>query len=425
VRRAWGGTGSIFKDGLGRLGLNLSSRDLDLKVFLIGLRPPRRPLDPWPQPPPMKPVTEPLTPDEAKSALARRPPYAFSAVRIAAAVLDAAGRPMTFGEVEKFVMDLGWEGFIEEEQARRWRSDLVRFDPEGRLVLRREAPELMAVRDYLRRIHQRAELDRLQEQRSARWMERREAERAQAREKAAGLRRAILRAFPGDGRPAAVTLVDVAERSVKTYRGSTLSDAIRALGSFDLLAGLDIRATLESLGLDPDRWHLVDLGPPQKTYRLNRAGRILRISTELLIRGSVGIGRPLGDASRLRKYAAGGDFRKLARRLESDAKALLAYYQYGILHCAVRLRWGFLDQRLGVDWAVEGDVHLSEILEQAHQERKPVELVFHWAPSCSDPWGRAQRFDVVKHEFRTTILSDTTRQFHLEPLEVQAARVAE
>lgn len=425
VRRAWGGTGLIFKDKLGRFGLNLSSRDLDLKVFMIGLRPPRRPLDPWPQPAPMKPVTEPLSLDEAQSALAQRPPFSFSAVRIAAAVLDAAGRPMTFGEVERFVMDLGWKSFIEEDQARRWRSDLVQFDSEGRLVLRREAPGLMAVRDYLRKIHQRAELYRLHDQRSGQWVERRKAERALAREKAAKLRRAILRAFPEDGEPVAVTILDVGERSVKSYWGNTLSGAGRALESYDLLAGLDIRATLESLGLDPDRWRLVDLGPPQKTYRLNRAGRILRITTELLIRGSVGISRPLGDASRLRKYAASEDLKKLARRLESDAKALLAYYQYGILHNSVRLRWGFLNERIGVDWAVEGDTHLNEILEQAHQEGKPVELVFRWAPSWSDPWGRAQRFEVVKQEYRTTILRDATQEFYLDPLEVQAARVVD
>jgi hypothetical protein len=134
---------------------------------------------------------------------------------------------------------------------------------------------------------------------------------------------------------------------------------------------------------------------------------------------------PLGDASRLRRYAAEGDFKKLARRLESDAKALLAYYQYGILHNAVRLRWGFLDERIGVDWAVEGDTHLYEILEQAHQEKKLVELVVRWAPAWSDPWGRARRFEVAKHEFRTTLLRDGSQELYLDPLEVQAARAVE
>jgi hypothetical protein len=40
----------------------------------------------------------------------------------------------------------------------------------------------------------------------------------------------------------------------------------------------------------------------------------------------------------------------LHRRLEADAKALLALYQYGRLHGAVRLRWGFLDEMIPAPW---------------------------------------------------------------------------
>lgn len=50
-----------------------------------------------------------------------------------------------------------------------------------------------------------------------------------------------------------------------------------------------------------------------------------------------------------------GNRPKLERRLESDLKSLAAYYRYGILHGGVRLRWGFLDEMVPVDWSQPGD----------------------------------------------------------------------
>ena len=86
----------------------------------------------------------------------------------------------------------------------------------------------------------------------------------------------------------------------------------------------------------------MELGPPQKTRQLNRRGRKLQITTRLLVHGSCGITRPFGDERVLRGYLREGRDAKLRRRLAADAKSLFALYQYGRLHGAVRLRWGFL-----------------------------------------------------------------------------------
>ena len=55
------------------------------------------------------------------------------------------------------------------------------------------------------------------------------------------------------------------------------------------IAGVDIRGMLRALGVDPGARRLAELGPPQKSLRLNRGGRTLQITTAMLIQGSCGI----------------------------------------------------------------------------------------------------------------------------------------
>ncbi len=76
----------------------------------------------------------------------------------------------------------------------------------------------------------------------------------------------------------------------------------------------------------------------------------MTITSELLISGSTGISRPLADPGKIAAYLAGDQQTRLRRRLESDVKSLFAFYTYGLLHRHVRLRWGFVDEHLPVDW---------------------------------------------------------------------------
>ena len=110
---------------------------------------------------------------------------------------------------------------------------------------------------------------------------------------------------------------------------------------------------------------LADLGPPQKSRTLNRRGRTLKITTPLLVWGSCGIGRPFGDEKRLRSLLAAGDTTKLHRRLEADAKALVAYYEYARLHDTVRLRWGFLDEVIAAPWVDRDEPRLYALVREA------------------------------------------------------------
>ncbi len=59
------------------------------------------------------------------------------------------------------------------------------------------------------------------------------------------------------------------------------------------MAALWVRETLQAVGVDDaDRFRLVDLKPPQKTRRLNRQGRTLTITPELLITSTAGMSHP-------------------------------------------------------------------------------------------------------------------------------------
>jgi hypothetical protein len=109
--------------------------------------------------------------------------------------------------------------------------------------------------------------------------------------------------------------------------------------------------------------------------QLNHRGPTLAITTMLLVRGSCGISRPFGDGRTLRGYLDAGARTKLHRRLESDAKSLYALYQYGRLHGAVRLRWGFLDEMLPAPWVHRDEHTLHHVMRDAHARGVALVLV--------------------------------------------------
>ena len=129
-------------------------------------------------------------------------------------------------------------------------------------------------------------------------------ERQRQAQKIAHLRRAVIRAVPETEAPGAIALVAIGTRSIRTCVGGELAGVVDVLAEFDVLIGLHVRETLHGVGVDPDRWRLVDLKPPQKSRRLNRRGRTLQISPELLISSTTGISRPLGDPAKVARYLA-------------------------------------------------------------------------------------------------------------------------
>lgn len=402
--KAWHGRGPIVRDPDGSFGLALRHYSMDWILLATGLRPRLKvAFPPAPVLPPQRGDDEPFAADELRLVLLW--PYTgISDVRRAAAVLDAAGRPLTGPELDAFASRVLGEPRIGlTRNAEQWRDRrMVREGPGGVFALVAGPEELRDLRRNLRRRvlpqAERAAREADWEAHAEAYEAAHEARREREVIEAATLRRAIVRGLPAGAEPEAVGVLDVRSRAIRIFTPVERAAVVAALEGYDLLAGLDVRGLLLALGGDPDRWQIADLGPPQKTWRLNRAGRTLRLTPELLMTGSLGISRPLADAAKVRGYVASGDRRRLAARLESDLKHLHALYRYGTLHCFVRLRWGFVDELLHVPWCHPGDPHLDDILREAALRGLPVDLVVGSAPGWEHPWARARRVYVGARE---------------------------
>ena len=298
---------------------------------------------------------------------------------------------------------------------------------DGMLEIDRQSAHLTTMRRAIRKMAlpqlRQALIDKQlaqhRQERTAREYEQREHDRSVAER----LRRAVLRVVPENGEPAAVALLDVGDRSVRSFVGSELWDLSAALKDYDLVAALWVRDALYALGIrDHDRWRLVDLKPPQKTRQLNRAGRKLTITPDMLISASTGISRPLGDPAKVAEYLSASKQARLRRRLESDVKALFAFYNYGMLHRYVRLRWGFLDETLGVDWAQPGDPSLHGILKESRDDGTFVDVVTGSAPGWKEPWARAVRAQVVSFDF-ACVTFQASERWTVPRDEIQAIRM--
>jgi len=224
-------------------------------------------------------------------------------------------------------------------------------------------------------------------------------------------------------KPEAAVLLDVGARTIETFVGDELGGVKQRLDAYDVIAGLHVRALLRALAYDPGPRRLADLAPPQKTRQLNKRGRVLKITPELLIQGSCGISRPLSDPGKLQAYLRDGETTRLRRRLEADAKALYAFYQYGRLHGAVRLRWGFLDERLPAPWVHHDEPTLYTLMRQALELGLPVEVVAGSAPTWADPWSRVRQCTVLKEPggWRTYLVGDDGT--FIDDADVQLARI--
>jgi hypothetical protein len=399
LQKAWHGMQPVYRDATGRFGLNLDALELRHLLWTLGLN---RSTEPPPAAPPLPPPSDdvPLSAEEIDAAFRDRSITNLSWTRQAAAVLDALQTPMTAEEIEAFLAGLTTTRTKLRPHDLPSKSELFLTDEAMRLTQNPTAPGLFAMRRAIRKLSHPVLTQRAQR---AVWEERYairraelDAEARREAEIACRLRRAVVRVLPSAEEPEAAALLDVGQRSIRTFFDRELTTLKGELERFDVIAGLHIRDTLLALGVDADRFRLVDLKPPRKSMRLNRVGRTLQITPEILISGTTGISRPFGEPEKVARDLFERNHPKLARRLVSDVKALYAFYQYGVLHGAVRLHWGFVDESLATDWALPGEAGLYSQLKSAIESGAAVDLVVGSAPSWTDPWSRTRRVRVVE-----------------------------
>ena len=429
LRRCKPGRPPVYRDGES-YSLDPHDDEVDLWVFRLGLRPPRAaplrivPPDPGPLPSP----DEALTKEHLSEAWRDGIPNGWSAQRLAVCVLDAHGKAMKPEEVLAFVRTHGPGSMLSADSARYWRRGAaikVREDERWELDVEHEAvgSARRAVRGRVEVARRSSEV-RMSPAVIEATRKRVERERAARGKELAQMRRVLVYAFPAR-KPEAVVLLDVNQREITTFRREDLAEATLRLSDYEIIAGIEVRALLRTLCFEPGDRRLGELGPPQKTRKLNKRGRTLKITTSLLIQGSCGIGRPLGDQKTLRQYVIDHEDTKLRRRLEADAKSLFALYEYGRLHGSVRLRWGFLDEALPAPWVHRDEPTLYDLKQQALERDIPLEVVIGGAPGWADPWSRGQLAFVGKERdgWRSWIVDESG--YVVQEGDIQRARLAD
>ncbi len=428
----------VYRDG-DLYALDPHDDQLDLWVFRLGLRPPRVKTQGAVLPAASPPETraprdpnEPLTVEEIGTAWRNASLFgSWSAQRVALAVLDAHRRPMAPAEVLGFLQGCGARHLVSASSGDHWRRGApIQADDEGHWAIATglQAEQTLrsarsAVRDLLERVRQREAQrpDPAAVEARRRELERRREARTT---EIAGWSRVVVHGFPREA-PTIVVLVDVDAREVSTYLASEVDAAREKLARFDVIAALEVRPLLRALDFEPGESRLAELSAPQKTRRLNRTGRTLKITTEMLIRSSCGISSALGDAGRLREYLERGQLTKLRRRLEADAKSLFAYYQYARLHGAVRLRWGFLDEMILAPWVPWDEHGLHDLKRRAHELGQALEIVAGSAPGWAEPWSRARPCSVREDSRGRGLVLVDEEGMPIDDRDVQLARVAE
>jgi len=429
LKRCKPGRPPIYREG-DRYALDPHDDEVDFWAFRLGLTPPKEhpPEVVRPDPGPLPSPYEPLSVAALEEAWREGVPTSWSALRVAICVLDAhGGRPMRPEDVLAFVGARSRWRALRADSAKYWRQGAaVRAREDGLWELDRGHDAVRSARvaaalriAMVRRWAAMRGDPALIEAREKQY----ERERAERAERLAGMRRVVVHAFPAR-EPAAVVLVDVERHGITTLTGTAVASAGARLAGYDIIAAVGVRALLRALGFDPGARILAELGPPQKTKQLNRWGRTLKITLRLLVQGSCGIGRPFGEEAVLHRYLREGKDTKFRRRLEADAKSLFALYQYGRVHGAVRLRWGFLDEMIPAPWVHRDERKLYDLVKRAREGGRALEVVTGSAPGWADPWARARRAHVAVGEaaWRPRLVGEDG--FPIDGADIQLARLA-
>ena len=392
LKRCRPGRSPIYRDG-DIYALDPHDTEADLWMFRLGLRPPKRPSLSIvrPNPEPLPDIDSPLTVKLLDEAWRDGVPGNFSAQRLAVCVLDANGKDMLPDDVVSFVTSRSSWSLLSVDSAEYWRRGapvIVRED--GRWELNPEHDALRSARTAVcKRIEmvRRSPHNRTPPSVVAANQEFFKNKRKKHADELARMSRILLYAFPAN-KPEAIVLIDVGKREIETFLGTEMTKAVERLSNYEIIAAVDVRRLLRILDFDPSERLLGELGPPQKTMRLNKQGRVLRITTSLLIYGSCGISNPFGDEKKLRCYLKDRKITQLCRRLEANAKSLFSYYQYGRLHGSIRLRWGFLDEQITAPWVHRDEERLYSLMDQAYESNAALEVVVGNAPGWADPWSQ-------------------------------------
>ena len=431
LRKAWHGQPPVVRDPVdGRLYLDLlSHHDLrhlahlanpvDATAAPVGAADLRQP-----------PETVPLSEEEVDAAFRDRTLTTYSSIRRAAAILDASGSgPLSLEAISRRLVALSGRGAaIDERAVARWPSGLVAVRPDGWLHLNVSSPDVSALRRDIRRmasarLRHRAEAERARAWRAV-YQAKRLEEKRRERDEARRARRALVHVVTMDGVPRAAAVIEVGTREQRLFIGDPLADLPDHLGAFDVLAGVDIRPSLRSVGLDPDRWWLAELRPTQRTFRPGDR-QAVAVSLPAVVHATTGRRRVPGDPSVWRPLVGARSTTRLAARLEEEAQALFALYEYGALHGGVRVRRRPGERLLPVAWSLRGDPDFESLVSASIRHWVPLEVVVGLPAGLADPWPAAITATIVDRDRDLLFVREGDDVRALDPADIHAVRLSE
>ena len=271
------------------------------------------------------------------------------------------------------------------------------------------------------RLQQQAEADRVRAWRAEHEGVRGEKEQ-NAMAEARSARRALVHIVAVDGLPRAAAVIDAGTRAQRLFLGESMGDLPAHLDAFDFLAGVDLRPSLRSVGLDPDRWWLAELRPTQHTFRPSNQ-RPVAVSLSTIVHATTGRSGIPVDAAAWNRLLAARSASRLASRLETEAQALFAFYQFGALHGGVRVRRRPDERLLPVAWSMRGDPDFEAFVSTSVKHRVPIEIVVGSPTGLADPWAGASTVTIVERDRHMLFVRDGEDVRALDPADVHAIRL--
>ncbi len=417
----------VYRDG-DLYTLDPRDDELDLWIFRLGLRPPRvsPPTPRTPEPVPGTDVS--LSTSELDEAFRDAGLSSWSLQRLALAVLDANGGPLSPAEVVSAMDSRTKYHYLRPTSANFGRpGSAVAVLDDGRWAIADGAAAALtstrkAVRDRVAMKRRHAASGPTPEE-IAESQQRWEQQKAQHRAERDAWERALVATYPQRS-PRVAALLDVKTRAIETFVGPEIDALPERLGGYDSIGAVDVRGTLRGLGFDPGERHLAELAPSQKTFTLP-SGRVLKITLDLIARGSCGVARPFGDPVKSRDRLAAGDFAWLRRRLAADLTSLYAIYQYGRLHGGVRVRAGGVDEMIAAPWKHSDERSFYEMQRTALERGAWIEVVLDRAPSLDAPWERGAPMRVVGGAQPWDVYIVDPYGWSIDDRDVQAARIVD
>ncbi len=368
IRRSLGAADlPILRDHEGRLTPDLRSDELDLRLFVMGLRPahhapqvtPRTASDP----------SGPLTRADVDDAFTEGLTASDSKARFTCAVLDAHGGPLTIDELAARWHAYGARAAFGTVDLRHLakRSELV---VDGEHIRLADDADIEAIRAGVRE-RARAVRDRRDHQEQSRASNATYAARRQEEEAAASSLRRVAIAAVRDGAfvidrrgapdvAAADTTIecfDFVARESRTFSPQERAAFASFVASFEVVAGVRPHQTLSACGVDPQRFvKLADVLPSQKTVSVD--GRQVPVRRKDVVRGTTHT----------------EDVDPLA--------AVVGLYRFALLHAGVWLRVGDQHVVVRTDVHAKGDQNAWTLLKAAVQSGDVVSLFVGTIPEA-------------------------------------------